>query len=164
MFKKFNFFLVFFISIYILIHSSNISSNNPIYNYPCKTKYITSYYGYRELYGKLNFHNGVDFGEAQNNNVYSISSGIVQHVGFLNGYGNSVTILHQNGYKSLYAHLSEDFLVNIGDYVTSNQIIGKVGPKYLTDGRLNGYTTGPHLHLTVFNEKGKTIDPLTLYN
>lgn len=38
--------------------------------------------------------------------------------------------------------------------------IGYVGPKYLSDGKLNGYTTGPHLHFTIFLQNGKTTNPL----
>ena len=175
MLKKFNFVLLFFIVSYIFIISSNSTSNfltkdansnvkSPTYTYPCKTTYITSNYGYRELYGKQNFHNGIDFGESQNNYVYSIASGVIIHAGFLNGYGNCVTILHANGYKSLYAHLSEDFLVSNGKHVLQGEIIGKVGPKYLSNGVLNGYTTGPHLQLTIFDENSKTINPLLLLN
>ena len=162
MFKKIYFFLFIFIFLYLIVFSSNFSSSDISYNYPSKTRYITSEYGYRILYGAKNFHNGTDFGAPQNSLVYSISSGIVTHAGFLNGYGNSITILHPNGYKSLYAHLSEDFLVNAGDYIYSGQVIAKVGPKYLYNGVLNGNTTGPHLHLTIFDENGNTVNPLKL--
>ena len=91
MLKKFNFVLLFFIVSYIFIISSNSTSNfltkdansnvkSPTYTYPCKATYITSNYGYRELYGKQNFHNGIDFGEFQNNYVYAIASGVILYM------------------------------------------------------------------------------------
>lgn len=43
------------------------------------------------------------------------------------------------------------------------QIIGKVGPKYLENGMLNGFTTGPHLHFCIYKD-GKTLDPISLLN
>ena len=162
MLKKYYIFLSIFIFILSLFSSFNSTDLDDSFSYPSKTRYITSNYGYRQLFGKSDFHNGTDFGANEGSYIYAISSGVVKQTGFLIGYGNSVTILHQNGYKSLYAHLSSDFLVNCGDYIKKGEIIGKVGPKYLEDGRLNGYTTGPHLHLTIFDENGKTINPINL--
>lgn len=160
MFKKI--YSAFFISIcfFTLFFTPNSKDNE--YSLPCDTKTITSEYGYRDLFGNINFHDGIDFGAPKGSNIYAILPGTVIQVGFLNGYGNSVIILHQNGYKSLYGHMDETFNVNIGDYVNSGKIIGYVGPKYLSNGKLNGFTTGPHLHLTIFDKNSKTIDPRTL--
>lgn len=165
MFKKFYFFLGFFLSIFSFIYNPHFSDsyhNNSNYLKPIKSNLISSYFGYRDLYGKTNFHDGIDFPAPPNTNVYATQSGVVINSSFINGYGNTVTILHQNGTKSLYGHLSETFFVYNGQTVSQGQLIGKVGPKYLSDGRLNGFTTGPHLHFTVFNQDGKQIDPLSL--
>ena len=70
--------------------------------------------------------------------------------------------MHDNGYKTLYSHLSSEYIVKTGQYVNSSELIATVGPKYLEGGILNGYTTGPHLHFSVFNSDGNTIDPLTI--
>jgi murein DD-endopeptidase MepM/ murein hydrolase activator NlpD len=132
--------------------------------YPIKNNnLISSYYGNRQLYGITNFHNGIDIPAIYNTPVYSINSGIVKYIGFdAKGYGNYIIILHSNSIKSLYGHLSENMIVNLGDYVNNGQIISYVGPKTLSNGISNGNTTGPHLHFSVFDDIGNTIDPLNL--
>lgn len=131
--------------------------------YPVKNfTQISSTYGYRELYGRAQFHNGIDIPVPENTKVYSTLSGVVIFVGFDNsGYGNCVIILHNNGFKSLYGHLSENFILNLGDTVLTNQLIAFVGPKILSNGKFNGNTTGVHLHFSIFNSDGKSVDPNT---
>ena len=73
-----------------------------------------------------------------------------------------VIISHPNNIESRYAHLDSKIFVQKGDIVGKGEIIGKVGPKYLEDGRLNGATTGVHLHLGVL-KNGEFIDPLNLF-
>ena len=94
--------------------------------------------------------------------MHSFSNGIVKYASFLNGYGNCIIILHDNNYRSLYAHLSEDFIVNVGDFIYSGEVIGFVGPVILSNGIRNGNTTGVHLHFELYNEKGDLIDPLSV--
>jgi len=161
MFKKFFIFFFIFLTFISFYYSSNLYSEN-LYYFPTDYLVITSEYGYRELWGNLNFHNGTDFGAPEGSNVYSISSGFVSYVGFYNGYGNTVIITHSKGIKSLYGHLDESFLVSVGDKISSHDLIGKVGPKILSSGIPNGNTTGPHLHLTIFNSSNSTINPIDL--
>ena len=40
-----------------------------------------------------------------------------------------------------------------GDNVTQGQLVAYVGPKYLKNGKLNGMTTGPHLHFTLYKKR-----------
>lgn len=131
--------------------------------YPTSYTDISSDYGYRILYGSSNFHDGIDFLAPQGSNIISSSSGYVSYASFMQGYGNTVIITHDNNFKTLYGHLSEDFIVSVGQAVTQGQIIGKVGPKYLSNGLLNGNTTGPHLHFTVIKENSK-INPIDILN
>lgn len=128
--------------------------------FPTTFTSISSNYGSRELYGNANFHNGIDFLAPMNSEVLATSSGYVEYASFLeDGYGNTVIISHSNSTKSLYCHLSENFIVSVGQYVSSGEIIGYVGPKYLSNGIMNGNTTGPHLHFSIFID-GNTVDPL----
>ena len=128
------------------------------YYYPTEYREVSSPYGYRILYGTNNFHDGIDFLAPQGSEVKSFSSGYVSYCSFMQGYGNTIIITHENGLKSLYGHLSEQFIVHNGQYVNANQIIGYVGPKILSNGISNGNTTGPHLHFTIF-ENDQTINP-----
>lgn len=163
MFKKFYFSFIIFLSIFSFLYNNNSNIyNNEYYIKPIETNYISSYFGYRDLNGKINFHDGIDFPAIPNTNVYSTMSGIVINASFLNGYGNTVIILHSNGTKALYGHLSETFIVNNGQNISQGEVIGKVGPKYLSNGKLNGFTTGPHLHFSIFNLEGKQVNPIEL--
>lgn len=157
MFKRFFYFLFTFFLLIPFI--GKYPSKCDLY-YPSDYTSISSYYGYRVVNGIYNFHNGVDFLAPQGSSVYSILPGIVSYAGFMEGYGNTVIVTHTNGYKSLYGHLDENFMVKIGIQVNDGQIIAKVGPKYLSNGKLNGFTTGPHLHFTIFDNNGTAIDPL----
>ncbi len=163
MFKKFYVYLIILSATVSFIFSFSVSNYNQYY-FPIKNNdLISSYYGVRELFGKYNFHNGIDIPSPNGTPVHSIENGIVKYAGFdIHGYGNYIIIMHCNAYKSLYGHLSENYLVNIGDNVYRNQIIGYVGPKILSNGNFNGNTTGSHLHFSLYTDSGKSIDPLSV--
>ena len=72
------------------------------------------------------FNNGADFSAAEGSKVYSVSSGIVTLVGEVPHYGKVIIIDHGNGFKSVYAVLS-DVSVKPGDKVKLNQIVAKSG-------------------------------------
>ena len=63
-------------------------------------------------------------------------------------YGKWILIKHENGLSTLYAHLSL-IKVNAGETVNTGDIIGYSGN--------TGYSTGPHLHLTVYATQGVKI-------
>lgn len=164
MFKKFSLFFIIFCFIISFISSfskNTISGDSNILIYPTNTTKISSYFGYRELFGKQNFHNGIDFPVPPSTPVYAVASGTITYTGFLNGYGHSITMLHNNGTKTLYSHLDEIYKVKVGGSIKQSEVIGYVGPKYLSNGILNGWTTGPHLHFSIFNNQGVAVDPLT---
>ena len=122
--------------------------------YPTEYTAISSYYGFRILSGVSNFHNGVDFLAPQGSNIYAADSGIVDYVLIRHH-------CHDSGISTMYCHTDETFLVNVGDYVQKGQIIGHVGPQYLSSGIMNGNTTGPHLHFMVLKD-GYTVNPLAM--
>jgi len=120
---------------------------------------ITSRYGYRIhpiKYTRL-FHSGVDLVSTYGCNgmpIQPVTSGYVTRIQNLtSGYGKNITIRHTdsmgNEWISFYAHLSK-INVKVGDYVSTDTIIGNVGS--------TGLSTGPHLHLEI-KYKGCTIDP-----
>jgi murein DD-endopeptidase MepM/ murein hydrolase activator NlpD len=104
-------------------------------------------------------HNGTDFGGKYGDDVLAIERGkvITAHTGCIEGdtncggqNGNFVLIDHQNGYKSIYLHLSQT-LVQPGDTVKRGQLIGKMGN--------TGNSRGTHLHLSITDKNGQYINP-----
>ena len=164
MFKNYFSILIIFLSVIALFFSIPSKSNSDFY-FPTQQKHyaISSYYGYRTL-GTYHFHNGIDVPLVAGTPLYSLGYGTVSFVGFISGYGNSVIIKYENGYKSLYGHISSNLVVTTGQTVSPKQLVAYVGPKYLENGKLNGFTTGPHLHYTLY-KNNKVIDPKSItYN
>ena len=160
MFKKYLFILSIFLSFISLFFSSKISDNNLYFPIKKKNYYISSYFEYRTL-GTYHFHNGIDIPLVEGTPLYALSDGVVSSIGFISGYGHAVIIKYNNGYKSLYGHCSPEYIVTIGQSVKAKQKVAYVGPKYLPDGKLNGFTTGQHLHFTLYYNN-KLIDPLSV--
>lgn len=158
MLKKYSFIVALFISLVTFITSFGVSSTNS-FIYPSNYTNTSSTFGTRFLFGN-SFHDGIDFLAPQGSEIYATLDGVVTFASFTKtGYGNAIILLHDNGLKTLYGHISEDFIVNVGDYISKGDIIAHVGPKILSNGKLNGNTTGPHLHFSIFDRSGKAINP-----
>lgn len=129
---------------------------------------ITSPYAWR--WGKM--HNGIDIsGTGMGSPIYASRPGTVYdtnnncanvgHYGSSCGgtYGNYVVIKHDNGYYTMYAHLTTEVTVNIGDTVNRGQIIGFMGS--------SGSSTGTHLHFGVSrgepNKGGTWLNPWSIF-
>jgi murein DD-endopeptidase MepM/ murein hydrolase activator NlpD len=124
-----------------------------ILKYPLDNVIITQYFGNTPFSSKNpqvyngSGHNGIDFGTKIGTPIYSAAAGTVLGTGdtdaSCNGvsYGRWVLVKHGNGLTSLYAHLSV-IQVKAGDVLTSRQQIALSGN--------TGYSTGPHLHFTVY--------------
>lgn len=165
--NSFNLFYIIFIFVSVILFiffpdnfSNTYNDNDFLLPTYLDTYHLSSEFGYREIYGKVNYHNGIDFPVPENAPVYATMSGIVNYSDFMPGYGICVTIIHENGLKTLYGHLSEKYHVPNGSYVFKGDLIAYVGPKFLSDGRLNGFTTGPHLHFSIFDNNGNALSPL----
>ena len=111
---------------------------------------ISSDYGYRHIFGGVNFHRGVDIPAPMGTAVHAAAGGTVIFAGEKGSYGNLVIIDHGNGFQTLYGHNS-GFLVKPGDVVTRGQSIAAVGS--------TGRSTGPHCHFEV-HLNGMLVDPL----
>lgn len=112
--------------------------------YPVLKKVITQKYGKTTFTRWYSFHNGVDFGVSTGTEVFSVMDGKVIATGNCGkyAYGKWVAIDHGNGLVTLYGHLSKQ-KVNKGDSVDQGDVIGLSGN--------TGYSTGPHLHFSVFS-------------
>lgn len=96
-------------------------------------------------------HRGIDIRGPLGSPVKPIASGIVKVIANQNtGWGRRIEIDHGSGVTSLYAHLGKIY-VEEGQEVTIDTQIAEIG--------LTGWTTGPHLHLEVY-EDGRTVNPI----
>jgi peptidoglycan glycosyltransferase len=96
-------------------------------------------------------HPGVDFSTPAGVPVYAVDDGLVIFAGWSElGYGNVIVIDHGDGYKTLYAHLSQ-ISQYCGAKVKSGQLIGLSGS--------TGNSSGPHLHFEV-RVPGGYLNPL----
>ena len=160
--RKYILFFILYLFLFSICINNNISYIDDNFIYPTTYTQISSYYGNRILYGNYNFHNGIDFLAPEGSEILATNSGYIEYASFLeNGYGNTIIISHNSNLKSLYCHTSENYVVKVGDFVNKGDIIGFVGPKYLSNGNLNGNTTGPHLHFSIFKDN-TTIDPFSI--
>lgn len=131
-----------------------------VLRWPLDSIVITQQFGRTADSGRLyasGTHNGVDFGIAQGTPVKSAGSGTVRAVGNTdNGtclsYGKWILIEHTNGLSTMYAHLSL-IKVSQGQSVNAGDVIGYSGN--------TGYSTGPHLHLTVYATQGVRVQQYT---
>lgn len=120
--------------------------------YPVYGK-ITSTYGNRinPVTKQAQFHNGIDISGNVGDLIRSPSDGVVQSQYYNSAGGNQMIIKHTNGFTSGYAHLNK-YLVKHGDKVTRGQAIAEVGK--------TGQVTGPHLHFTLRDTSGNTVNPV----
>ncbi len=118
---------------------------------------LTSPYGFRSdpFTGVRSFHTGIDMAVPQGTAIRAAMDGRVAATGYTNVYGNYVIISHGDGYQTLYAHMMAPASVSAGTRVRQGDQVGKVGS--------TGYSTGPHLHFTVY-KNGKTVNPFDFLN
>lgn len=124
---------------------------------PIKAKFRwTSPYGARidPIANVKSFHTGTDMACPTGTPIYASMSGTISTTGVNRVYGNYVIIDHGNGYQTLYAHMSK-IIAKKGQWVSQGTKIGLVGS--------TGYSTGPHLHFTVY-KNGKLINPMSVLN
>lgn len=134
--------------------------NRGVLAWPLDTIRITQQFGGTQfaktnpgVYGRP-FHNGVDFGVPTGTQVKSVLAGTVQATGNTDAFpgcvswGKWVLVKHNNGLTSLYAHLSS-IMVSAGESVQTGGLLGLSGN--------TGYSTGPHLHLTLYASQGVQV-------
>lgn len=106
-------------------------------SWPTDGGYISSQQGSR--WGS--FHKGIDIAGPTSRTISAADHGVVESVGYNGGYGNKIVINHNNGMKTIYAHL-DSFDVKAGQVVEKGMKIGVMGS--------TGNSTGIHLHFEVY--------------
>ena len=108
--------------------------------------YVSSKKGYR--WGRK--HEGIDIARPSNYTIKASDNGVVTTAGRHATYGNYIVVDHNNGYETLYAHLSK-ISVSVGQVVEQGSSIGIMGS--------TGRSTGTHLHFEV-HKNGAVMNPL----
>ncbi len=112
---------------------------------------ISSYFGYRSIFGSYSFHRGIDIANPYGRGIGAADGGTVTWSGYKGSYGYLVIIDHGNGVQSYYGHCSS-LLVSAGDKVYKGQTIARVGS--------TGRSTGNHCHFEV-KINGTSVNPLS---
>lgn len=123
-----------------------------------------------QMYPGSGRHMGVDIGVSVGNPVYAACPGVVDVVNIIgaHGYGRHV-ILEHGDFQTLYAHLHKIFVFE-GQSVEAGVKIGESGGDPNDMDRIDGASTGAHLHFEVILPKlpegdtiktilGFTVDP-----
>ncbi len=107
---------------------------------------ISSPYAERFLFGRWEFHTGIDIATGPSASIYNApiiasNDGVVVTAIYSNvGYGNYLMVDHGGQYITLYGHCNS-LAVSKGDVVTKGQTIAFVGS--------TGNSTGNHLHFEI---------------
>lgn len=117
------------------------------FTWPTVGGYISSQMGQR--WGTV--HRGIDIARPSNYNILASDNGVVVAASSSGSYGNRIVINHNNGYTTLYGHLSS-INVEVGQVVEKGSVIGIMGS--------TGNSTGTHLHFEV-EKDGSLVNPLS---
>jgi murein DD-endopeptidase MepM/ murein hydrolase activator NlpD len=123
------------------------SRGNGTFVWPTNGGYISSGMGYR--WGS--YHRGIDIARPSNYTIKAADNGTVSFAGWDGSYGRKVVINHNNGFQTVYAHLSS-INVRVGQVVPAGSAIGVMGS--------TGNSTGVHLHFEVIRN-GANVNPLS---
>lgn len=146
---------------FILDPNTIPTAGTRVFDWPLKNIVITQYFGGSEfarrnpgIYGGRAYHPGVDFGAPRGTPIYAPLAGTVRATGNTDlvpgcySWGKWTLIDHANGLATLYAH-QDTISVVAGQQVATGEIIGYTGN--------TGYSTGPHLHFTLYAREGVTV-------
>lgn len=98
----------------------------------------------------VTFNKGIGIRAPLGRQIQAVYDGTVLYADWFRGYGRLIILDHGQGFYSLYAHGSE-LLVQVGDRVRADQVIGRVGE--------TGSLEGPQLYFEL-RHRGNPQDPL----
>ena len=112
--------------------------------WPLENSSVSGKYGWRDhpILKKQEFHAGIDLMATLDTPVYATANGVVEFAGYnANGYGYTVILVHNFGFKTVFAHLKSKMVVRVGEFIKKGDLIAYSGN--------SGLSTGPHLHYEV---------------
>ena len=146
---------------FILDPNTIPAKGTKVFNWPVENVRITQLFGGTEfakqnasVYGGRAYHPGVDFGVPTGSKILAPLAGTVRATGNTDAvpgcysWGKWTLVDHANGLSTLYAHQSV-ISVTPGQVVGTGEVIGYSGN--------TGYSTGPHLHFTVYAKAGVSV-------
>lgn len=145
------------------IHDNKIFDKNYVYDLPFKSSNnFELYQGYNGSFSHQN-ENALDFTMPIGTEIMAIRDGIVLKVIDKNNktcgqkecmkYNNLILIYHSDGTFAEYAHIKQNgSKVKVGEQVSKGQLIAYSGNV--------GWSSGPHLHLVIFNQNIENRDTL----
>lgn len=129
----------------------------PVYTWPVKGEVIHDFslevLAYDETMGDWRTHCGLDIAAAVGTQVCAVSAGTVEEIYQDDLMGTTVVIDHGNKLRSLYCNLAATPTVEVGDRVTTGEVIGAVGKTALAE-----HSRPSHLHLEM-SKNGLEVDP-----
>lgn len=102
---------------------------------------LTSPRGYRNLFGKTEYHAGLDLVALDDKNIYAIADGVVDATPYeKNGFGYYVRQKMPDGRRIYYGHMKKaSITVKAGQKIKKGDKLGVMGS--------SGSSTGAHTHL-----------------
>lgn len=131
-----------------------------VLSWPLDFVYITQLFGKTGSSGRLyasGSHNGVDFRAPVGTPVKAMADGVVAGIGDTDkqcpgvSFGRFALIKYDNGLAGTFGHFSVISVVE-GQRVSRGQIVGYSGN--------TGYSTGPHLHVSIYPKDGVDLKTL----
>lgn len=114
---------------------------------------VTSGFGYRPKFGRM--HKGIDLAMPVGDTIRVPLPGTVRKVCYEpKGYGHYVTVVHDDGLETRYAHLSRTFVLP-GQRVNTGEAIALSGN--------SGNSTGSHLHFET-RYLGIAVNPADIFS
>jgi murein DD-endopeptidase MepM/ murein hydrolase activator NlpD len=122
--------------------------------WPVEQGRVITHFGNREhpTLHTITQNTGIDIGLPIGSGVSAIAEGDVSTISWLPSFGNLIILDHQNGYRTVYAHLS-DILVVEGQHVSEGASIGKSGESL----------AGPLLHFEIWKDREKQDPEIWLF-
>ncbi|MEV0650816.1 M23 family metallopeptidase [Phytomonospora sp. NPDC050363] len=100
---------------------------------------------------------GIDYVMSVGTRLPAAGGGVVTNIPFNGTGGHTVSIQHDDGYRTQYMHLSQ-FLLGNGARVNAGDVVGLSGGAAGAPG--SGSSTGPHCHWHMINPSGVRVNPL----
>lgn len=137
-----------------VVNTTPISFVMPVANATISKSYNAEELQYNKTLNCWEIHKGLDLLVTTGENIVACYNGTVSDIYTNYLEGTTIEITHEDGLVSLYQGLNSETNVNIGDAVTSGQILGTA------QGNVASETEdGSHIHFELIKD-GEKVDPL----